>query len=74
MVTAGLAISLIGNPWMSATQALSRESVEKNILEQYAGEVTSSVFTDGVYVMSLRTQRGTFIPFNEPSPSARATV
>jgi uncharacterized membrane protein YkoI len=60
LVTAGLAIFLIGNPWMSTTQALSRESVEKNILEQYAGEVTSSVLTDGVYVMSLRTQRGIY--------------
>ncbi|QRG68861.1 PepSY domain-containing protein [Brevibacillus choshinensis] len=61
LALAGLAVLLTGDPWMSTTQALSRESVEKSILQQYAGEVISSVLTEeGVYVINLRTQRGTY--------------
>jgi uncharacterized membrane protein YkoI len=53
-------IGLVWKPWVDQAEALTKEAIEKVVLEQYPGEVIATTLLGDVYKMQLKTETGLY--------------
>jgi uncharacterized membrane protein YkoI len=53
-------VGLVWKPWVDQAEALTKDAVEKAVLEQYPGKVITTTLVDDVYKMQLKTDTGLY--------------
>lgn len=55
-----IVVGIVWKPWAEQAEALTKEAVEKVVLEQYPGEVIATTLLGDVYKMQLKTDTGLY--------------